>query len=32
VQRQLDDILRRQRQLVDELERLREAVRKQDKG
>ncbi|MEA2192706.1 MAG: hypothetical protein QOI73_2827 [Solirubrobacteraceae bacterium] len=32
VQRQIEDILRRQRQLVDELERLREAVRKQGKG
>jgi hypothetical protein len=32
VQRQIDGILRRQRQLVDELERLREAVRKQGNG
>ena len=31
-QRRIDDILRRQRQLIQELERLRDAVRKQDGG
>ena len=32
VQGQIDDILRRQRQLVQDLQRLREAVRKKDSG
>jgi hypothetical protein len=32
VERRLDDVLRRQRELLDEIEKLRDAVRKQDSG